>query len=206
MTSDQFPYGFTWEDLQLPSPQEPFTPQISRRYEDMSRHGELQLLVEEDGDVIVTVYPDPEANQFGYGTSIQFCTSTSGGGQSPRVLRALLALKVAIDQDNAENPQRRGTPEMPSGVEVPAVPKITWQIVAGEHRATVGSSILYRVSFSAAEDPGDHSFWIIHSGEGPKVSGYVADTLEECKERIDAAWLLFWQNIWRAPKRSAESQ
>ena len=74
------------------------------RQEDMSPRGKLELTIEKDGDVIVTVYPDP-TNDGGLDpaaspASVQFCTS---GGQSPRTLHALRSLFEAMVADNLDS-------------------------------------------------------------------------------------------------------
>lgn len=76
-----------------------------QRYEDMSPTGRLAVMIEEDGDVIVTVIPDSKAfNSFT--KSAQFCTFI-GGGRSPAVREAILKLAQAILQENLDNPQYR---------------------------------------------------------------------------------------------------
>jgi len=78
-----------------------------RRWEDMGQ-GRLQLFREEDGDMIVTVI-DPE----GQSSTVQFCTYGSGGGQSPKVLKALYTLASAILEENQSAPQRSREPALP---------------------------------------------------------------------------------------------
>ncbi|MDT8925237.1 hypothetical protein RBE51_20805 [Pseudomonas taiwanensis] len=77
-----------------------------RRWEDMGQ-GRLELFREEDGDMIVTVI-DPE----GHSSSVQFCTYGSGGGQSPKVLKALYTLASAILEENQSHPQRERGPAL----------------------------------------------------------------------------------------------
>ena len=72
------------------------------RYEDMSRLGQLQIMQQEDGDMIVAIALDQTTSR-GY-PSVEFCAS---GGQSPRTRAALRALMQAMQQDEAESPQRR---------------------------------------------------------------------------------------------------
>lgn len=79
-----------------------------RRWEDMG-HGRLELFREEDGDMIVTVI-DPE----GHSSTVQFCTYGSGGGQSPKVLKALYTLASAILEENQSAPQLGREPALPS--------------------------------------------------------------------------------------------
>ena len=77
------------------------------RYEDMSPDGYLQMMVEDDGDVILVVYGTGLDQTEYHRVSLQFCTF-GGGGQSATVRNALLHLIQAIQQDNAERPQHRG--------------------------------------------------------------------------------------------------
>jgi hypothetical protein len=74
---------------------------IIERNEDMSPMGRLALVLQEDGDVIVAVRPDPEER---HQTSVEFCQPSSGGGRSPATIRALRALAVAMKEDNAQRP------------------------------------------------------------------------------------------------------
>lgn len=81
------------------------------RFEDMSADGRLQVVIEDDGDVILTAVPPIDQNLNGFQSkrpvSVQFCTTGSGGGQSPRVRSALLELARAIEADNRERKQVR---------------------------------------------------------------------------------------------------
>ena len=63
------------------------------RPEDMSPDGMLTLLQQEDGDIIVTV---KEADEQGFGSSVEFCLS---GSQSPRTRNALQDLMKAMQED-----------------------------------------------------------------------------------------------------------
>lgn len=74
-----------------------------QRREDMSPDGTLRLLVEEDGDIIVSIAPSSQQRR-GFAPSVQFCTIGSGGGKSPYTLAALRELMHAIRKDNEENP------------------------------------------------------------------------------------------------------
>lgn len=78
------------------------------RYEDMSPQGRLSLHRQDDGDVIVSVMPDHEKYSRRAPSSVEFCIPYSGGGQSKHTHKALVALMVAIECDNAERPQKRG--------------------------------------------------------------------------------------------------
>ena len=78
---------------------------IVDRKESVSPNGRLQLIIEPDGDVIVSVYPDPDEQGLGEESipgTVQICTPFSGGGGSPRTHRALLALFRAMSEDNAD--------------------------------------------------------------------------------------------------------
>lgn len=80
----------------------------SSRFEDMSPRGHLVLMQQEDGDIILTIRPDPDDPPVSiWSVSCEFCTMP-GGGQSPKVLAALRRLMDAIDEENAERPQTRG--------------------------------------------------------------------------------------------------
>lgn len=67
------------------------------RLEDMSRTGTLRVGLDGDGDAYVSCFDGEQA------ASVEFCTS---GGKSPNTHRALIALMVAIESDNADDPAR----------------------------------------------------------------------------------------------------
>ena len=67
------------------------------RQEDMSPTGRLRVTLQVDGDVIVTA-TDGDGNH----TSVEFCSITSGGGQSPRTQKALRDLYIAMELDNED--------------------------------------------------------------------------------------------------------
>lgn len=67
------------------------------RLEDMSPNGHLRVSLDESGDVIVEVF---DGENF---TSVEFCSGAGGGGKSRRVRRQLIALMVAIEQDNLDD-------------------------------------------------------------------------------------------------------
>jgi hypothetical protein len=75
------------------------------RYEDMSRLGKLVVLQQNDGDMIVSIIPDPEEPKHLI-QSAEFCTLT-GGGQSLNTRKALQNLMEAMEKDNREKPQER---------------------------------------------------------------------------------------------------
>lgn len=67
------------------------------RLEDMSPRGKLRLLIQRDGDVIVAVCQDD-----GRMGDVEFCAPGAGGGGSHRTWKALHALAVAMQEDNAD--------------------------------------------------------------------------------------------------------
>lgn len=64
------------------------------RLEDMSPNGHLRVSLDNSGDVIVEVF---DGQEFAH---VEFCSGAGGGGKSPRVRKALIALMVAIEEDN----------------------------------------------------------------------------------------------------------
>jgi hypothetical protein len=60
----------------------------------MSPDGRLGLLLQDDGDIIVSVR---ESGEEGLGSSVEFCNS---GGHSPRTLDALRELFKAMKADD----------------------------------------------------------------------------------------------------------
>ena len=76
------------------------------RNEDMSVDGQLVLIQQDDGDVIVNIRPSKEDRDYSgspFGVSVEFC-SHAGGGRSPRTLKALQQLVKAINDDNRDRP------------------------------------------------------------------------------------------------------
>ena len=74
------------------------------REEDMSHDGQLVLLLQKDGDIIVNIRPSSDDRDYEgspFGVSVEFCAS---GGRSPRTLKALRGLMEAMKLDNQENP------------------------------------------------------------------------------------------------------
>ena len=76
---------------------------IFERNEDMSPHGRLRIILQEDGDAIVCVVPDPDADGLRQ-SSVEFCSRGAGGGRSRHTLEAVRALADAIRRDNEESP------------------------------------------------------------------------------------------------------
>ena len=75
---------------------------VTRR-EDMSARGYLKVLQQDDGDIIVAVYPE-EDGLIQPGRSVEFCAPGAGGGRSTHTMAALRALMVAMEKDNSERP------------------------------------------------------------------------------------------------------
>lgn len=67
------------------------------RLEDMSPNGHLRVGLDSSGDAIVEVF---DGESF---ARVEFCSGAGGGGRSPRVREALIALMVAIEEDNLED-------------------------------------------------------------------------------------------------------
>lgn len=81
---------------------------MAERFEDMSQRGRLRVMQQTDGDMIVCVVSDPDhAVHRGAAVSVEFCTS---GGKSPKTREALLALMLAMADENSDKPHcnRRG--------------------------------------------------------------------------------------------------
>ena len=73
------------------------------RYEDDSREGFISVVFSIDGDSWIGFCPDPNERRH----SFRFRVPMMGGGQSPRVRKALMVLGMAIKADNEERPQKR---------------------------------------------------------------------------------------------------
>lgn len=72
-------------------------PQTVIRKEDMSPDGQLRLTLQDDGDVLVTTMSSQ-----GDSVTVEFCSTGSGGGASPRTQKALRALFEAMVLDNED--------------------------------------------------------------------------------------------------------
>lgn len=72
------------------------------RKEDMSKNGRLEVFRQDDGDICIAII-DENGNRAG----VEFCTRFGGGGKSPRTLKALNNLALAIMEDNLEDPSRQ---------------------------------------------------------------------------------------------------
>jgi hypothetical protein len=81
------------------------------RKEDLSPDGHLRVTLQDDGDVLITAM-----DQHGDAVTVEFCSTGSGGGGSPRTLKAIRNLFIAMAQDNEDSAcaARRG----PRGVGV----------------------------------------------------------------------------------------
>jgi hypothetical protein len=71
------------------------------RNEDMSPRGRLRVIIQDDGDAIVSVVSDPDELRFM--PSAEFCTH-AGGGRSKHTREAIYALFLAMERDNKERP------------------------------------------------------------------------------------------------------
>lgn len=73
------------------------------RREDMSPDGKLSLIMQEDGDIIISIFGKGRMHDRDqYCTvAVEFCTS---GGRSHHTRMALRALMVAIEKDNTDAP------------------------------------------------------------------------------------------------------
>lgn len=78
---------------------------FAQRYEDMSNRGRLRLIQQIDGDIIVLVTTG-EGEDFRM-AEVEFCMPMTGGGQSERTHKALVALLDAMEADNKEREQVR---------------------------------------------------------------------------------------------------
>jgi len=70
------------------------------RLGDMSPTASIRIGFDSDNDVFVAIWGDD-----GIG-SVEFCTPGAGGGKSPRTREALIALMVAMEAENAADPDR----------------------------------------------------------------------------------------------------
>lgn len=69
------------------------------RIGDMDSFTALRVGLDGDSDVYLSTTN-------GSGDGIEFCTTGNGGGKSPRTREALIALMVAMEEDNANDPSR----------------------------------------------------------------------------------------------------
>jgi len=70
------------------------------RIGDMSPSAHLRIGLDSDNDVYASIYDEHG------GGSIEFCTPGAGGGKSSRTRKAMIALMVAMEADNAADPRR----------------------------------------------------------------------------------------------------
>ncbi|MEK7659855.1 MAG: hypothetical protein AAB343_01490 [Patescibacteria group bacterium] len=78
------------------------------RIDDMNFR-KLQLYVQQDGDVIVTIHRSPN-DALALPLSVEFCTPGAGGGRSPRTRAVLLWLIRAMQKDEEELPDPHASP------------------------------------------------------------------------------------------------
>lgn len=72
------------------------------RIEDMSPDGKLKLFIQNDGDIVVSIYGRNMGEMIS--AQVEFCSTGSGGGRSPKTRDALVDLMRAIEEDNAKRP------------------------------------------------------------------------------------------------------
>jgi hypothetical protein len=68
----------------------------AERIEDMSQDGALRVHLASDGDIVVVCESEGSTGR------VEFCNGLSGGGQSPRTHKALIALYEAMKADNED--------------------------------------------------------------------------------------------------------
>ncbi len=94
---------FNFDELKNLKSLKPF----HKRIGDMSPHDYIQILLQKDGDIVLTgfnfkpSYKKDEKPKLKSKMSLEFSAS---GGQSPHTKKALLNLCLAIQKDNNENP------------------------------------------------------------------------------------------------------
>lgn len=103
------------------------------RREDMSTTGNLCLLRQRDGDIIVSVY-DATLHAIG---SVEFCTPGAGGGRSPRTHAALVELLRAMAEDNADTPIAAADPAANEPCTAGSEPTLKGAIAAMERAKTL---------------------------------------------------------------------
>jgi hypothetical protein len=117
------------------------------RKEDMGPDGKLALIQQDDGDIIVAVYPSEEQRQ-GEGEnsySVEFCSPGGGGGRSRNTIQALRALIVAMERDNDEVAPE----DLPVGMDFRSTPDvkdltmILARTVSDRHGTNNGPTALY---------------------------------------------------------------
>lgn len=70
------------------------------RIGDMSPSAHIRVGLDSDNDVYLSVYDEHG------GGAVEFCVPGAGGGKSSRTRKALIALMVAMEADNAADPSR----------------------------------------------------------------------------------------------------
>lgn len=70
------------------------------RIGDMSPSAHIRVGLDTDNDVYLSVYDEQG------GGAVEFCAPGAGGGKSSRTRKALIALMVAMEADNAADPSR----------------------------------------------------------------------------------------------------
>lgn len=75
----------------------------------------MTVMLDCDGDACVSIW-DQEGAGHGARASIEFCTSF-GGGDSPETRKALIALAVAMNEDNKLRPRKQWPPRVAETVQ-----------------------------------------------------------------------------------------
>ena len=91
-------------DINKLAPAKPRPTDVTR-LEDMSPRGHMNLVLDGDGDVCISVKTGDQDGRITEWGHVEFCTGLGGGG-SPRTYRALLNLMQAMDDDN-QDPNRQ---------------------------------------------------------------------------------------------------
>lgn len=92
--------GYEYVEIIQDSEDLPFGTPVQRKG-DMDK-SVLQTFIEEDGDICLSIHNGSTDSKTFQRTSIQFCTIGMGGGKSPRTLKALRELVVAMSLDNQD--------------------------------------------------------------------------------------------------------
>ncbi len=102
----QKPTSCDFEDLLAAEPQVTW-PRVrtTGRVGDMAppERSHMQVILDDDNDVCVQIWDQEHGD--GQLAGIEFCCPGIGGGKSPRTREALLALMVAMEEDNVAEPR-----------------------------------------------------------------------------------------------------
>lgn len=81
---------------------------LYQRFSD-DTNGNLQVFFLQDGDAGVELISNLDPEEVTLAHRFRTAGPFAGGGESPRTRNALLLLALAIQRDNKEHPQRRGS-------------------------------------------------------------------------------------------------